>query len=40
MPQNDLAEVVSVTGRLIVNPSARRTLPSWITERLSALAEP
>jgi len=40
MPQNNLAEVVSVTGRLIVNPSARRTLPSWITERLSALAEP
>jgi len=40
MPQNDLAEVVSVTGRLIVNPSARRTLPSWLTERLSALAEP
>jgi hypothetical protein len=40
MPQNDLAEVVSVTGRLIVNPSARRTLPSWITERFSALAEP
>jgi hypothetical protein len=40
MPRDDLAEFVSVTGRLIVNPSARRTLPSWITERLSALAEP
>lgn len=40
MPRDDLAEFVSVTGRLIVNPSARRTLPSWITERLSTLAEP
>jgi len=40
MPRDDLAEFLSVTGRLIVNPSARRALPSWIVERLSALAEP
>jgi hypothetical protein len=40
MPRDDLAEFLSVTGRLIVNPSARRTLPPWIVKRLSALAEP
>jgi hypothetical protein len=40
MLRADLAEFLSVTGRLIVNPSARRTLPSWIIERLSALGEP
>jgi hypothetical protein len=40
MPRDDLAEYFSVVGRLIVNPSARRTLPSWINERLAALREP
>jgi hypothetical protein len=40
MPRDDLAEFFSVVGRLIVNPSARRTLPSWIIERLAALREP
>jgi hypothetical protein len=40
MPRDDLAEFVAVTGRLIVNTSARRTLPAWIIERLAALVEP
>jgi hypothetical protein len=40
LPRDDLAEYFSVLGRLIVNPSARRTLPSWIIERLAALREP
>ena len=40
LPRNDLAEYFSVLGRLIVNPSARRSLPSWIIERLAALREP
>ena len=40
MAQDGLAEFVAVIGRLIVNPSARRTLPTWIIERLSTLAEP
>jgi hypothetical protein len=40
LPRDDLAEYVAVMGKLIVNPSARRTLPSWIVERLSALPEP
>jgi hypothetical protein len=40
LPRDDLAEFMSVIGRLIVNPSARRTLPSWIIERLAALPEP
>jgi hypothetical protein len=40
MARDDLAEFIAVTGSLIVNASARRTLPSWIVERLSALAKP
>jgi hypothetical protein len=40
LPRDDLAEFFSVVGRLIVNPSAHRTLPSWIIERLAALREP
>jgi hypothetical protein len=40
LPRDDLAEYVAVMGKLIVNPSARRTLPSWIIERLLALPEP
>jgi hypothetical protein len=40
LPRDDLAEYASVLGKLIVNPSARRTVPSWIIERLSALPEP
>lgn len=40
LPRDDLAEFFSVVGRLIVNPSARRALPSWIIERLAALREP
>src|SRR5215218_8195357 len=34
MPREDLAEFVSVTGRLTVNPLVRRVLPSWSIERL------
>lgn len=37
LPRGDLAEFMSVTGKLLVNPSARRTLPAWIIDRLSAL---
>jgi hypothetical protein len=40
LPRDDLAEFFSVIGKLIVNPSARHTLPSWIIERLAALPDP
>ncbi len=32
-------ESISLSGRLIMNPSARRSLPSWVVDRLSALPD-
>jgi hypothetical protein len=40
LPRDDLAESLSVIGKLIINPSARRTSPRWISKRLSALPDP